>query len=163
MANQSIMHLAFYTNQLPALRDFYENTLGAKPRTIVRFSAYKGVKNRGDWAKLAETNPNGIVYVFEELAPGQFLELFPVDQPLPKAPTLGDGTSHYSHFSILVDDIQASYQHLLAHGAPIDTKPNIGNSHTWQMWTHDPDGNMIELMQYTDQSFQLTGHIDERI
>ena len=29
------------------------------------------------------------------------------------------------------------------------------------MWIHDPDGNRIEMMQYTDESFQITGNIED--
>ena len=32
---------------------------------------------------------------------------------------------------------------------------------TWQMWSHDPDGNKIEFMQYTEKSFQLVGRTDK--
>ena len=28
------------------------------------------------------------------------------------------------------------------------------------MLIHDPDGNRIEMMQYTDESFQITGNIE---
>ncbi len=31
------------------------------------------------------------------------------------------------------------------------------------MWVHDPDGNKFEIMQYTDKSFQVVGHIEEEI
>jgi lactoylglutathione lyase len=161
MAIQSIMHISFYTNQIQAMRDFYEGVLGAKPKVIVRFGAYKGVKNRGLWSKLAETDPNGIAYMFEEVAPGQFLELFPTDAPLPDAPAVQPATARYTHMSLLVDDIQEMATQLRENHVPIDIEPNIGNSHVWQMWSRDPDGNKIEFMQYTDQSFELTGHIDE--
>ena len=42
-------------------------------------------------------------------------------------------------------------------GAPIDTPPKMGLEHTYQMWSHDPDGNKIEFMQYTPESWQLVG------
>lgn len=161
MAIQSIMHLSFYTNQLEAMRDFYEGVLGAKPKVIVRFGAYKGIENRGLWAKLAESDPNGIAYMFEEVAPGQFLELFPTDAPLPEAPAVQPATSRYTHMSLLVDDIQAMATRLRECKVPIAVEPNIGNSHVWQMWSQDPDGNKIEFMQYTEKSFELTGHIDQ--
>lgn len=161
MLNQSIMHVSFNTNQLDALRSFYENALGATTKIIVRFGVYKGVKNRGVWAEKAETDPNGIAYLFEELAPGQFIELFPTDEPLISAEAANASDKHYAHFALLVDDIQAARQRLIDHNAPVDVEPNIGNSHVWQMWTHDPDGNKMEIMQYTDQAFELTGHIDE--
>ena len=32
-------------------------------------------------------------------------------------------------------------------GAPIDVEPKQGGDKNWQAWTHDPDGNKIELMK----------------
>ena len=77
MKFNEIMHLSFYTDQMDEMRDFYENKLGLKAKIIMRYEAYKGKKNRGAWAKRAETNPKDIAYIFIELAPGQYLELFP--------------------------------------------------------------------------------------
>ncbi|MBQ6215097.1 MAG: hypothetical protein IJJ67_06740 [Oscillospiraceae bacterium] len=33
----------------------------------------------------------------------------------------------------------------------------MGIENTWQMWMHDPDGNPFEVMEYTPQSYQITG------
>jgi hypothetical protein len=33
----------------------------------------------------------------------------------------------------------------------------MGLDHALQMWIADPDGNTIELMEYTASSLQLTG------
>lgn len=67
----------------------------------------------------------------------------------------------YSHIGILVEDLFETRRELEARGVKFLTEPTIGNSHTWQMWMEDPEGNRIEFMQYTDESFQVTGHIDE--
>lgn len=40
-------------------------------------------------------------------------------------------------------------------------KPTKGPSETWQFWSHDPDGNYFEVMQFTDKSYQINGHIDK--
>ena len=77
MKFNEIMHLSFYTDQMDEMRDFYENKLGLKAKIIMRYEAYKGKKDRGAWAQRAETNPKDIAYIFIELAPGQYLELFP--------------------------------------------------------------------------------------
>ena len=34
------------------------------------------------------------------------------------------------------------------------TAPNLGADHSWQAWLADPDGNRIELHQYTPESKQ---------
>lgn len=160
MKFNEVMHLSFYTDQMDVMRDFYENKLGLKAKIIMRYEAYKGNGNRGAWSKRAETDPNGIAYIFIELAPGQFLELFP------KA----DGQKEYiepnthlgySHFALMVDDIHEAREELVKAGVEIDIEPNIGQSQTWQMWIHDPDGNKFEIMQYTLDSLQFKGNIEE--
>ena len=134
MKFNEIMHLSFYTDQMDEMRDFYENKLGLKAKIIMRYEAYKGKKDRGAWAQRAETNPKDIAYIFIELAPGQYLELFP----------------------------KADHrEELVKAGIEIDIEPNKGQSETWQMWIHDPDGNKFEIMQYTDKSLQHHGNIEE--
>ena len=52
-------------------------------------------------------------------------------------------------------------EELVKAGIEIDIEPNKGQSETWQMWIHDPDGNKFEIMQYTDKSLQHHGNIEE--
>ena len=40
-------------------------------------------------------------------------------------------------------------------GAPQDDAPKQGADFNWQCWTHDPDGNKIELMQLSEESPQM--------
>ena len=49
----------------------------------------------------------------------------------------------------MVDDIYEAREELVKAGIEIDIEPNKGQSETWQMWIHDPDGNKFEIMQYT--------------
>ena len=151
MKFNEIMHLSFYTDQMDKMRDFYENKLGLKAKIIMRYEAYKGKKDRGAWAQRAETNPKDIAYIFIELAPGQYLELFPkADHQLEHE--VPDTRLGYSHFALMVDDIHETREELVKAGIEIDIEPNKGQSETWQMWIHDPDGNKFEIMQYTDTS-----------
>ena len=101
MKFNEIMHLSFYTDQMDEMRDFYENKLGLKAKIIMRYEAYKGKKDRGAWAQRAETNPKDIAYIFIELAPGQYLELFPkADHQLEHE--VPDTRLGYSHFALMV-------------------------------------------------------------
>lgn len=158
MKFNEVMHLSFYTDNMAEMRDFYENKLGLKAKIIMRYEAYKGQSNRGAWAKRAETQPKNIAYIFIELAPGQYLELFPRadEQGEYIAPDTHLG---YSHFALMVDDIFEARDELVKAGVDIDIEPNKGQSETWQMWIHDPDGNKFEIMQYTDLSLQHYGNI----
>ena len=161
MEFKSLMHVYFFTDQKDVMRDFYENKLGLKVKIVTRAGLYKGL-NRGKYSEVAEVDPNRIIIVYIEIAPGQFIELFPKDEG--QAPhdewnqRLG-----YSHFALLVEDIEKTYRELVECGVAIDTPISKGPSHTYQMWVHDPDGNKFEIMQYTDKSFQVVGHIEEEI
>lgn len=86
----------------------------------------------------------------------QFFELFDASSAtIPCVP--GRDSLNYDHVSLVVDDIHAAHEELLSKGIPVDTPLQMGMEGTWQMWSHDPDGNKIEFMQYTDNAWQLIG------
>jgi catechol 2,3-dioxygenase-like lactoylglutathione lyase family enzyme len=62
--------------------------------------------------------------------------------------------SQYKHFCLEVTGLAEVKAMLEARGvevSPIKT----GLDHSLQAWIHDPDGNAIELMEYTHASLQL--------
>ena len=52
-------------------------------------------------------------------------------------------------------DIQEAWKKIVETGAPQDDAPKQGADFNWQCWTHDPDGNKIELMQISKDSPQM--------
>lgn len=159
MLFSSLMHVSFYTDQMEAMRDFYVDKLGGTLKIVTRAKAYLDRPQSG-FHKLALEDPEKIIIVYIELAPGQFVELFP------KNPGQGEHIAFnaqlgYSHFALTVDDIFAAREELEGRGVVFDTQISKGPSETYQMWTHDPDGNAFEIMQYTDASYQVVGHIME--
>jgi lactoylglutathione lyase len=157
MKFNSIMHIAFYVEDLDRSLDFYCKKLGLKQKIRTRFGVYKD-SPKEELRKIAEVRPNDIFLTYIEIAPGQFIELFPKSETQ-KNQTDWNAHVGYSHFALLVDDIQQTYQDLLKHGVEVDVPPNIGPSKTWQMWLHDPDGNKFEIMQYTEESLQIIGNV----
>lgn len=155
----AIMHISFYTDHFDEMLDFYTEKLGMKVKTVVRWKSYKGNKDKPAMAKMAEINPEGIFYVYIEAAPGQFIELFPAN-PDQKPHREWNEDIGYSHFALTVDDIHTASQQLKEKGIEPDTAISKGPSGTYQQWFHDPDGNKFELMQFTEDSWQVTGHID---
>ena len=153
----NIMHVSFYTNQLDEMMHFYTEVLGGELKIVTRAKAYLGL-NRGYYSEVAEIDPEQILIVYIELAPQQFIELFPaMDGQKPH--TAWNEHVDYSHFALTVDDIYATREKLEGRGLTFDTEISKGPSETYQMWTHDPDGNKFEIMQFTDKSYQLVGHI----
>ncbi len=76
-----------------------------------------------------------------------FIELFTGD--------LGDkaDAQSYRHLCLEADDLEATVTELRARGVEV-TDVVIGSDGTPQSWLEDPDGNRIELHQYTPQSKQ---------
>ena len=59
----------------------------------------------------------------------------------------------YRHFCLEVEDIEATTAQLRDQGVAV-TPVKTGKDHSLQAWLTDPDGNRIELHQYTRESRQ---------
>ena len=138
-------HPAYQCKDLETSLHFYRDILGLP----VLFD----LKYEEAGRKVPGNDDRWIVYV---QIGRQFLELFD-GSALTKESPADWSKLNYSHLALVTDDLMALHQHLIDNNIPIDDAPKMGPDHTWQMWTHDPDGNMIEFMQYTDESFQLVG------
>ncbi len=127
-----IGHVAFLISDLERSLDFYCNKLGFRHAfNLDREGA------PSPW----------IVYI--QVAPGQFIELFPGGQ--------GENQLHkvgYNHFCLLVDDLAATLKTLEERGLPIPDGLIRGQDDNLQYWIKDPDGNRIELMQISPNSPQ---------
>ena len=63
-------------------------------------------------------------------------------------------SSPYKHFCFEVTGLEELKQVLESRGIEV-TRISIGMDHSCQAWVKDPDGNAIELMEYTGKSLQL--------
>ena len=153
------MHIAIYTDKLEEMIDYYVNKLGAEIKVFIRYKEYLYRDDRPQNQAIAKTDPERIFNVYLEIAKGQFLELFPKMENQKDHPKFNECVG-YSHYSLLVDDIFKTRAELLARGVKIDTEITKGPSETYQMWLTDPDNNRIEIMQFTDKSYQLVGKVD---
>jgi len=88
--------------------------------------------------------------VLLEVAPRQFLELFPGA----KSPYQASTSAGPMHICLEVDDIHAMHRQILQHGIQPDADPRMGADHSMQFWINDPDGNPIEFHQFTKDSVQ---------
>ena len=153
----SIMHVTFWTHQLDEMMHFYTEVMGGELKVVTRAKAYLD-RPQSSYHELALTDPEQILIVYIELAPKQFIELFPATEGQ-KPHTKWNEHADYSHFALTVDDIYAAREELEGRGLTFDTEISKGPSETYQMWAHDPDGNKFEIMQFTDKSYQIVGHI----
>ena len=164
MIVQANSHLGFVCHDLDKSVKFYEDVLGCREK----FSLYYGDMIPPTPEERAKLPPEQLArlealkdvrwIVYLEWMDGYFIELFHevdarVDNPYDPA------KFGYTHFSFVVDDIQAFYRELLDKGLEdaIEVTPQRNCDHTWALWFHDPDGNRIEVHQYTERSFQKIG------
>jgi len=155
----ALMHIAFFTDQMDEMIDFYANKLGAEIKVIAKYKQYMNRDDRPVQQKIAKENPEKIFNVYLQLCPGQFIELFPKKEGQKEHDGFNESLG-YSHFSLTVKDINEAKKEMEQSGIAIDTPISIGPSATYQFWIHDPDGNKIEVMQFTEHSYQVTGHFD---
>lgn len=153
----SLMHVTFFTDQLDEMIHFYTEVMGGTLKIVTRAKAY-AEKPDSHYHAIALSDPEAIIMTYIEIAPLQFIELFPAKEGQLPHRQWNDSVD-YSHFALTVDDIFAARELLEKRGLSFDTEISKGPSETWKFWAHDPDGNKFEVMQFTDKSYQVVGNI----
>ena len=152
----SIMHVAFFTDQMDAMIDFYTRILGGKIKAVTKYGIYADRPDNPAMQAIGREDPDRLFNVYVEVAPLQFVELFAA-RPGQKPHNGWNEHIDYSHFALLTDDIFAAREEMESKGLAFDTEISKGPSETWKMWAHDPDGNKVEIMQFTENSVQVKG------
>lgn len=68
----------------------------------------------------------------------------------PRRPNEGVRYGHFCLEVVRIEDVVAELQRKGLEVVPV----KVGMDHSKQAWIKDPDGNAIELMEYTDRSLQ---------
>lgn len=159
------VHIGFNCRDLEKTIKFYEDVLGCREA----FTLYYGNLIPKDPERLAripskqlkewERHKDEKWIVYLEWMDGYYIELFNeytahVENKID--PKLNYG---YTHFAFVVDDIQEFHRSLLEKGAEeyIDILPAPALDGNYTMWFHDPEGNRVEVQQYTERSLQKSG------
>jgi catechol 2,3-dioxygenase-like lactoylglutathione lyase family enzyme len=136
---KQLAHVNFFSDQAPKLLDFYTRQLGLE----VKFTLDHEDGTAFGW--------------YVDCGNSTFIEIFDqkgaVKQWGGKAGELARG-SLYRHLCFEIDDLEGFRKELEAKGLAV-TKITVGMDCSKQCWIKDPDGNDIELMEYTAESFQL--------
>jgi lactoylglutathione lyase len=138
---QRLAHLCFKTDRLDRMIHFYRDQLGLR----IKFT-------------LNDAEGSAFGYYFA-CGGRTFVELF--DQK-GAARQWGGGVvalttppdATYQHFCLEVKNLAAFRRRLVARRLAV-TAITTGMDGSRQCWLKDPDGNSIELMEYTPQSLQL--------
>ena len=92
---------------------------------------------------------------YYEVAPHQYIALFHAEGKTLKEERNLDDTCGYQHLCIEVTDIYSAWDAVTQNGL-IPVEPiRYGPDGAYQFWLTDPDGNRLELMQYTDEALHL--------
>jgi len=133
-------HICFHTKRAKEMVEFYTQKLGLK----VKFTL-----------DTDDGKPFGYYIGFGNLT---FIEIF--DHAMAKK-KWGDGKieelikgNQYTHFCLQVDEIEKVKADLEKKGVKV-TDVRVGMDNSKQAWIGDPDGNAIELMEYTAKSLQV--------
>lgn len=151
MKIKELGHIAFRCHDIKTTEKFYTDVLGFKRAFALTY------KEREDKTPFPDDR-EWIVYL--KISDSLYLELFDCENAKGESEPSWN-SFNYQHLALIVDDIHAAREELVKHSAPVDVEPSLGIDNTWQMWSHDPDGNKIEFMQYTDRSYQVVGKNDE--
>ena len=160
-------HVSYRVSDLGKSLEFYEKGLGLKRKfalmnaeaaeSIASFPEF--VDSNPEYQQYAEylnAHKDDIWLVYLEVAPRQYIELFPGTAEMPHNETTMSQTG-YLHLSFEVDDIYKAREELLAKNVNVTSEIRLGIEKTYQFWVTDPDGNAIEFMQYTEDSYQIRG------
>ena len=126
---KGIAHACYTVRDLDAAVAFYCGKLGLKP-------AFDFINDKGERFG-----------VYIHAGQRNFIELFKGELA---APAKGQS---YRHLCLEVDDLAATVAELRGRGVQV-TDAKLGSDNSWQAWITDPDGNRIELHQYTSESKQ---------
>lgn len=160
MKFNSLMHVNLKIKNWQKMVDFYQNKLGLKAKVIVKYKEYLHSINRPIEKAIAQKDPEKIMYAYFEVCSGQFIEMSPRTGN-EKDDAKWNTRLGLNHFSLTVDDIQETYREFKKRNIPTLNKPSKGPAGTWKFWSHDPENNYFEVMQYTPTSYQIKGHIDK--
>ena len=143
---KGLHHAAVTTRNITESIRFYSGVLGLK-------EAFRLKKNDGSLST-----------VYLMIAPGQYLELFCGKTAGKKRLRFFSrmqsvfyrffGQGGICHISLVTEDIRQVYDAVRASGGPVDSDIERGQTQCLKFWTHDPDGNRIEIMETPPESLQ---------
>lgn len=136
-------HSGLVVKDMDASIAFYRDGLGMK---VVGTRE----RNGGPIEHLVGYHPCHLKAVDMAVGDGSVLELLQYFEPTPAERTTEERSVHgASHVAFDVKDIQDTYEKLLQNGAHELNPPIEGAPGKWVCYLQDPDGNWIELIEFT--------------
>lgn len=165
-----LSHCTFCCNDYPKMVKFYEEVMGLEKLFTINFEQdiIDGYLEKG---YPLEAKPGDEWISYMKIAPKEFIELFNV-------PYIGRNDTknqEFHHVCLLVEDIFQAAKELedkgltLWHGPewmeepftkPFAEEGTFGQCNSYGFYVQDPEGNEIEIMQYTENSLQVANDHD---
>lgn len=155
-----LTHITFKCNDFKKMCAFYRDTMEMEELFTIPYSEAMAKKVGADGIKAGDP-----WLTYFKIADRQFVELF--NEPY-------DAKTHipeysFMHFSVLVSDIVEAARHFESKGLTLWAGPKHaknpyrepypgnkpGKCGSYAFYIQDPEGNEIEVMQYTEHSLQL--------
>ncbi len=157
-------HVAFRCRDLERSVNFYCGILGFRKKCVLTYgdlaegirkkAGDNGYEPSAERLKSLEEKKDRIWFLFVEVAPRQFLELFDAGDA-DEACIPDERKLNYQHLALIVDDIRATEKEMQSRGVALDHEVGYNLDGNYSMWIHDPDGNQIEFIQYTEKALQF--------
>ncbi len=136
---RKLAHLCLVTDRLDVMVDFYTKLLGLKVQFIFRHD------DKGIFGYYLACGDSTFIEIFDRA--GKAKQWGHDDGPL-------RGGNQMNHLCFEVTGLRDLRTTLLTGGVKLG-EVREGMDHSLQAWTSDPDGNAIEMMEYTHASWQL--------
>ena len=136
---RQLAHNCFFSDNVEGMRYFYAEVLGLKAKFTLR-------------------NDSDVDFgYYFECGNGTFIELF--DKVKANAEWGGENNpllhgNYFRHFCLEVVDLDDFVKQIALKNWKV-SGITVGKDNALQAWISDPDGNLIELMQYTNESLQF--------
>ena len=130
---RGLSHIAVRASDLMRTVHFYTEVLGLR-------EAFRMTDDQGNVST---------VYVY--IAPSQFIEIFANGS---RPPLSGQDVIGMCHICLETEDVDRAYETVKERGGPLDTDVRLGKSRCRMFWTHDPDGNALDIMELPPDSLQ---------
>ena len=160
-----ITHCTFTCKDYPAMERFYGETLGLKKLFHINYTQeiIDGFLQSGYRDFTGKVGDEWLAYY--KVAPKEFIELF----NLPYCGENDTQNTGFHHVCLVVEDIIEAARELEGKGVTLYRGPRwlnnpftepfdgseIGQCGSIAFYVQDPEGNEIELMQYTPESLQV--------
>lgn len=164
-----LTHCTFCCKDYPKMVDFYENVLGLEKLFTINFEQdiIDGYLEKG---YPLEAKPGDEWITYMKIASKEFIELFNV-------PYEGENETknqEFHHVCLIVEDIVEAATELRSKGLTLWRGPiwlnnpiegpydgsEVGQCGSKAFYIQDPEGNEIEIMQYTENSLQVLNDYD---